>query len=262
MSELHELDPTTLLPRIPDEPRWIDLRALLLGGRCRVLAEEGSEGFVACPEWYPFVSVWGDPGAAAIAAAVAGAGRPVEVLVGEEGVRSALSALTGWRYETVHFHRWEGPGGLVGEAAWATHLDPAAPPDLSHLPAELGREHREMLAEGRPMAAVLTDAAGVPRTAEEVAVSELSRLRPVAFCYATCETETLWDVSVDTLASHRRRGLAAACFERVRREMADRGKLPVWGAHDSNAASLGLAGRLGFRRVAELLACRRPSSQR
>jgi predicted GNAT family acetyltransferase len=80
----------------------------------------------------------------------------------------------------------------------------------------------------------------------------------VAFCYAACETETLWDVSVDTLAPFRRRGLAAACFERVRREMERRGKRPVWGAHADNPASLALAARLGFRRDAELVAFHPP----
>jgi len=76
--------------------------------------------------------------------------------------------------------------------------------------------------------------------------------RPVAFCYAAVQTETLWDVAVDTLAEHRRRGLAAACFTALARHMNDRGLSPVWGSLDDNVASMKLARKLGFVPVARL----------
>ena len=69
----------------------------------------------------------------------------------------------------------------------------------------------------------------------------------VSFCYAAAETEGLWDVSIDTLEGYRRQGHAAACAVYMVRHVRDTtGKEPVWGALISNAASMGLAARLGF----------------
>jgi predicted GNAT family acetyltransferase len=69
---------------------------------------------------------------------------------------------------------------------------------------------------------------------------------PVSFCYVAAETESLWDVSIDTLAGHRRRGYAALCAAYLIEHMCEKGKRPVWGAVESNAPSLGLAAKLGF----------------
>ena len=70
--------------------------------------------------------------------------------------------------------------------------------------------------------------------------------QPVAFCYPALQTESLWDVSVETLAEYRGRRLAGRVARAMIRYMRDRGKAPVWGALESNAASLNVARRLGF----------------
>lgn len=77
--------------------------------------------------------------------------------------------------------------------------------------------------------------------------------RPVSFCYAAWETETLWDVSIDTLPSWRRRGLARAAAVELITYFLDRGKRPVWGAADTNTASSTLAVHLGLQPVDRLL---------
>jgi RimJ/RimL family protein N-acetyltransferase len=70
---------------------------------------------------------------------------------------------------------------------------------------------------------------------------------PVSFCYVASETEGLWDVSIDTLEEHRRQGHAARCAASLIRHMRHTsGKEPVWGALESNAASMGLAAKLSF----------------
>ncbi len=76
--------------------------------------------------------------------------------------------------------------------------------------------------------------------------------RVASICYACRESESLWDISIDTLEPYRRRGLAAACVRFLIRKMRQEGKEPVWGAVDSNIASLGLATKLGFRPVARI----------
>lgn len=77
--------------------------------------------------------------------------------------------------------------------------------------------------------------------------------RPVAFCYCGWETDSYWDVSIDTLDGYRRRGLASAAAVCLLRLMAARGKTAVWGSVDSNAASAGLARKLGLAEVDRLL---------
>jgi predicted GNAT family acetyltransferase len=68
----------------------------------------------------------------------------------------------------------------------------------------------------------------------------------VSFCVASDQTEGLWDVSIDTLEGHRRRGHAARCVSWMVDEMGRRGKEPVWAAEETNAPSMRLAARLGF----------------
>ena len=113
-------------------------------------------------------------------------------------------------------------------------------PDLSGLPSALRAEVGAALARVQPLFVA------------RVPPGDAGRI--VAVCSAAWETETLWDVSVETVPDHRRRGLAAACFIALARWMlAERGKRPVWGAHESNPASLALAASLGFVRESELL---------
>jgi L-amino acid N-acyltransferase YncA len=61
-----------------------------------------------------------------------------------------------------------------------------------------------------------------------------------------------FDVSVDTIASARQLGLGTIVAAAMIRDERARGREPVWGADEQNAASLGLARRLGFRAADEL----------
>jgi hypothetical protein len=70
--------------------------------------------------------------------------------------------------------------------------------------------------------------------------------RAASFCYPCWRTETLWDVSIDTVEEFRGQSLAAIVVwdmvDRMRRE----GREPVWCALASNVASNRLASKLGF----------------
>ena len=77
--------------------------------------------------------------------------------------------------------------------------------------------------------------------------------RPAAFCYSGWETETHWDVSIDTLDGYRRRGLATAASTCLIHHFAKAGKTAVWGAVESNEESGALARKLGFAPVDELM---------
>jgi RimJ/RimL family protein N-acetyltransferase len=75
----------------------------------------------------------------------------------------------------------------------------------------------------------------------------------VSFCYAASVTETLWDISIDTLDEYRGQGHAALAVAFMVRRMARQGKRPVWGAEESNTASMALARKLGFEPVDRLI---------
>ncbi len=239
-----------LMRLVPDEPRWIDYRGLLASGRCRVIAEpDPARGFVARALDEPFAAVWGEPSEEAVRAA-AGRGSLDDVLVAPgAGAERVAAALPGWRTERVTLHVLPGelPAIAPPEGADLAMLAPDSPPvapDLDGLPRALRAEVAGLLARVRPLV--------VARVPPGVAG------RIVSVCSAPWETETLWDVSIETVARHRRRGLAAACFAALARWMAaERGKRPVWGAQESNPASLALAARLGFVRDSELLTFRR-----
>ena len=92
--------------------------------------------------------------------------------------------------------------------------------------------------------------------AEAVALSLVGD-RVAAVCAAGAVTETLWDVGIDTVAEHRRRGHATAAFRALAAHMAATGRQPVWGAEDDNVASLRLAAKLGFEPAGHLAVVKR-----
>ena len=104
---------------------------------------------------------------------------------------------------------------------------PSEPLSLAHLPGELRQELES--ARGRsPLAVGFVDGPAV------------------SFACAPWQTETLFDLSIDTLEPHRGRGLAAAAAALLIDRLSRTGRQPVWGALEDNGPSLRLAARLGF----------------
>jgi GNAT superfamily N-acetyltransferase len=75
---------------------------------------------------------------------------------------------------------------------------------------------------------------------------------PSAFAYAPWKSRTYFDVSVDVVPAARQLGLATIVAGAMIAAERARGREPVWGADEGNAASLRLARRLGFTPVDEL----------
>jgi ribosomal protein S18 acetylase RimI-like enzyme len=76
----------------------------------------------------------------------------------------------------------------------------------------------------------------------------------VSFCHAEVQSETMWDVSIDTLEEYRRRGHAEKAVAHLADHMfRNRNKRPMWGALETNEASLLLAAKLGFRAADEIV---------
>jgi GNAT superfamily N-acetyltransferase len=257
---------------LPDEPVWVDLRGMLLSDRCTVfVGEDGpARGFVARSWDFPYAMAAGEPAVEVVRRAVAGDGPAAasggtaagtsfaeasewHLLAGAPSVAAVASALPGWRRRGVTLHRWAQHPAKSGEADLGlppvpAHLDVRLAPEgwaaagfpIDHLPGDLRQELATEHARHRPLAAVFVDGL------------------PVSTCYAAFETEGLWDVAIDTLAEHRRRGLAAACFAALAAWQTERCRRPVWGALDDNEPSLRLAERLGFEPAARLTSFVRP----
>ena len=237
---------------LPDVPRWLETRSMLLSGRCEVLGlEEGppAPSFVAREleeGEEQMIYVVGRPPPEAIREATRrnlGAGM---ALAAPEDARHVLEALPGWTADRATLH-------LLGDA-------PRLPgPEEGEVRPLGASDLRASWADGIPqdLRSFLEDAVV---GGEAPAAAALEDGRPVSFCVASDQTEGLWDVSIDTLEGHRRRGHAARCVSWMVEEMRRRGKEPVWAAEETNPPSMRLAARLGFVPVDELVLLR-PASQ-
>jgi GNAT superfamily N-acetyltransferase len=223
-----DLSSEALARLLPDLPRWVEVRSMLLArqGFALGLTAGPPPAFVAL-EPDGLAIVVGRPPHDVIRIAAA---RVREVLAPPEEAEWVGAALPHWRGEAAAIHTLDSdlrlptvPRGIVREIQAA---------ELEALPDRPLRE--ELLSEAAAGTRIVAAFAG------EI---------PVAFCYAGSVTEQWWDISIDTLEPYRRMGYAALCVAFRIREMALLGKRPVWGAVESNVASLGLAARLGFRRV-------------
>jgi GNAT superfamily N-acetyltransferase len=235
---------------LPDIPRWLYTRSILLSGRCEVLGleEGGSEPQFVVRDLEESedrsVFVVGRPPADAIREAAKRNGDGGEVFTTPEGASHVLGALPGWPATRATLHLLGGAPRLPRFAEGEVR-----PFEMSDLAAVAGDLPEELRSE---LEAAFTG--GAP------AVAALAEGRPVSFCYAADETETLWDISIDTLERYRRQGHAARCVSYMVEEMRRRGKEPVWAAEETNLPSMRLAAKLGFVPVDELVLFR-PSAR-
>lgn len=222
------------MERVPDDPVWIEARAVLLESDRRLFGSP--EGFAVRSDRLRLGALVGDCPASAIRAAFSGIDPAVDdpariwAVVAPEGFTAeAGEALEGWCADDASIFREPDNGGVSSRPATA-RVRPIRDSDsawLDHLPGELASE--------------LVDA----RERSEIVAAWVDG-RPVSFCYCACESESLWDVSINTAPEYRRRGLAADCVAWLAARMSMRGKRAVWGAHSGNAASRALARKLGF----------------
>jgi RimJ/RimL family protein N-acetyltransferase len=220
---------------LPDLPRWVEARSYLMGGGCEVLGLREAPALslvIRDPDTDLLMAV-GAPDPGALQAAAGRCGPGASLIAAPEDGDAVAAALPAWRRTRALLHRLADPSRLPDTPQGGVRfLDPAEVAGL-RVEDELGRELR-MAAEESPIAAVVV--AG----------------EPVSFCYAGAVTETLWDISIDTVPAHRRRGYAGLCVAFMIRHMHARGRQPVWGAAEDNPASWRLARKLGFEPVDEL----------
>jgi len=225
-----------LASALPDLPRWVETRGMLLSGRCALVGEPvpGASDFVVGGTDFGLFAVVGQPDLGPLPEAVARRGGRAVLCASESAHRVSAAMPRGWKASRAIVHALDGAGPPAPAASSAVLLSPRDAASLAHVP--------------QPLRSELETALGFSHVA---AVREDGRL--VSFAYASYETEGLWDLSIDTLEGSRGRGLARACCELLIGHMSRHGKEPVWGSRADNVASLRLAARLGFTPVDELV---------
>ena len=213
---------------LPDEPRWVETRDLLAWEGSRFLGD--AEHFVVWSKEDELGSIVGMPEPQHMLTAAPECEELLAFPENIDHVREHLGTLQAERADI-----FKGPKTLQQTPEHPSrYLRPEELGALSHLPAELLEELSDAQEDGCALYAAFDGAL------------------PVAFCYVASQTESLWDVSIDTVASHRRQGFALSAAAGLIELMNHQGKIAVWGAVESNPASRNLAYKLGFVKVDEL----------
>lgn len=235
VSDYHNLN-LKLAHSLSDIPRFVETRSMLLNQRGTIYGFEASnpESFVVCNRQTGLIAVIGKPPIVSLQEAIAERARTGAILAFDDNLSFVAEALPEWNSEKAILHLPDGvlklPEVTEGSVRFITtdELD-----GLADVPLNL---KEELLTEANfaLIAAPIVDG------------------KPVAFCYAGAITETLWDISIDTLEGYRHRGYAALSVAYMVHHYHNQGKQPVWGALASNQASLNLAKKLGFKAVDSL----------
>lgn len=232
----------TLLEHVPDIPRWVETRAAIMRGDYQAFGSMDHGGVLIVNSPSPLAAMIGRPEPEAFAQACAIMKPDVELLVMSEEVEHARAMLPDWQLHAMRlFMRDE------DHAVTRVHSDP----EIILFPT-VDEAVRKQFPE--PLRKELRNVTAV--TAKRVDDAFVST------CQAGAITETWWDVGVDTLKSHRRRGYARACFHVFDAHMKQRGLRPIWGALTTNNASIKMARSLGFEPVDELYICLRKADDR
>lgn len=235
MSDYRDLN-ENLAQMLPEIPRYIEIRSMLMNHRGIVFGfdESAARNNVVCNRQTGLITVIGKPSIAYLNEAIAQRMKTGVVLAFDDNGSFVAEALPDWSFERAILHLTDGllalPEVPAGAVRFLTRDEVMA---LQGVPLDL-KEELLIEANFTQIAATIVDD------------------KPVAFCYAGAITETLWDVSIDTLEGYRHRGYAALCVAFLVQHFKQLGKHPVWGALESNKASLNLAKKLGFKPVDSL----------
>ncbi len=219
------------LQHLPDIPCWVEARALLLEETCEIfgLREELPLSLVIRDTDTGSVFIAGDPDTSDIRKAVQGIkGGDIIAPCGWESW--LVNELSGWVCSQIMVYRLPGIDFLPDISAGATGFIDAGPL-VKRISDEL---YQELLAAAQH---------------SPIAAAFASNGQPVSFSYAGAVTETLWDISIDTLPEYRRQGYAALAVTHMIHHMHAQGRQPVWMAVEENPASWRLAEKLGFDMV-------------
>jgi len=225
-----------IIQELPDIPRWIYARWIILTGDGRVYARDGLETSASIIQ-HPtngLTCIIGEPDADLVLRAIEAGGEQLRILTSVDNYRYIENIVPGWELSPVTIHILPHRAHRITTDVYSVRfLDADEISSAQHVPDELKSELMDAKRRS-PIAALFVD--GIP----------------VSFCYVAADTETLWDISIDTLAEYRNKGYAAQTATYMINFMNKKGKRPVWGAEESNPASIKLALKLGFKVIDQL----------
>jgi len=226
-----------ILQQLPDIPRYIYARWMLLSGSGRIFMSDSREDVDTVIQ-HPangLTCVIGMPDPEVLHEAIDALDIPALLLAVPENSAYIEKLFPDWNASTARMHILPPNVNLdISPDIRVSFLDKEDLSEMDHLSGEL---QSELLTASihSPIAAVFDN--------------EL----PVSFCYAAAETETLWDISIDTLEPYRRRGFARQAVAFMIKYMHKKGKQPVYGAEETNIESTRLAQKMGFEPIDTLI---------
>jgi GNAT superfamily N-acetyltransferase len=259
-----------LAAALPDIPRFVEVRSMLLTGTCEVegLEDSTAPSFVAFSPYTRGAAVVGLPSLDAIQTLAGRIPAEGDLVAFEDNLGHVTAILNGWEVEPAVIHLLADSSRLPALepiGAGAPIARPYVAPHAIPVPSDGADDDITMrMVSG-------DEIGGVEGIDEELRVELMAAAlvgavgatfvngKAVSFCTAQSETETLWDIGIDTLEPHRERGYATLCVSYMIDQLGRRGKRPVWGAEESNEPSMRLAAKLGFRPVDRLYVLSRPS---
>jgi hypothetical protein len=219
-----------VLASLPDLPRWVEARSMLLARRAHVVDTADGCRLICGPKDRLVV--------------------PITIELSPQVEAVATREVPG---TTILLQDVMLPAGRYHLPNWKAEAC-----TLYTLPPDRARGWRLPEWPTAPLSIEQIDAADLPQSLRDQLRNAVAHTpvwsasmegQPVAFAYATQTTESWFDLSVDTLENARGRGLGRAAAMGLIVDHMLRGLRPVWGAVKSNQASHGLARRLGFEPV-------------
>ncbi|MCC7383429.1 MAG: GNAT family N-acetyltransferase [Deltaproteobacteria bacterium] len=217
---------------VPDVPRWVEARGILLAGCGQVFGDRSG--------WI----IRNDRPHGTLLVIV---GRPAPELIREAFFDRAKREILCAVEEQAHV------AGALGETV-AERVLLYQLPDRSKLPAV--SERVRLLSPADSLGHIEP---GLRSEIEDAAKSgwrvhaAFHQGSAASFAYACWLTEGQFDISIDTVPEAQRRGLARLAATSLISDQLSQGRQPVWGALHSNLASQALAVSLGFVKVDEIV---------
>ena len=194
------------LTRVPDLPRWIDTRGMLLSGRGVVHAppsSDASSGLIVVVRDSALVSIVGRTPESRITEVIGTLSGDVNVLAQMEDADHVGRTLGGWRRQRAIVHVLpQAPAWDASPDLQARVFTMESAPRFDHVPEPLRRELLDAL-RGRTVSRFVPGALPRPGTLVNRIRVPMAAVwadgRPVSFCYPVWQTETWWDVAIATL---------------------------------------------------------------